>query len=232
MDVDDTPNIDDKSSLILIATNNSRSAFEVSRDCNLPLSTTYRKLDTLLQHNLIKISGEISNGKRFLRFTNNTKNNCFKNPHRVLSILNTISRNPGISFRDVLRISGLTNGVISHYLNQLQKKGLIQVRRNKRKIWLFTSEVPGEEMNLIIHLRNDTSRAIVSSLLDDRCVTFYDLTKMINRCPASISIRLSRLVRDGFVKKTEGPHGAYFLKNPRFVSRIMSAVDREARIVG
>ena len=215
--------LDNKTTLILLATATSKTATEISHDCNMPLSTTYRKLDKLLQCNLVKICGKISDGKRYLLFTNNARMHHFKNSQRVLNIMNIIIQNPGFTFRDIVRASGLSNGVISHYLQQLQKTGLLRIKRSKRKSWHFTSDVSVQEMDLIIHLRNETSWEILSKLLW-RCLTFYDLTKKIDRCPASISLRLSRLVSEGFVKKTSGLHPMYFLRDNKLVLKTISRV--------
>ncbi|SRR5579875_93681 len=216
--------MDGKASLILIATNKSKSAFEVSRECNLPLSTTYRKLDELLRLNMVKVTGEISNGKRHLLFTNNSKKGQFKNSDRVLAIMSIISSNPGISFRDVLRQSGLTNGVLSHYLARLQEKGFLLARRTRRKVWLFTGDMQQEETSLIIQIRNETSRAILMHLLEKKEATFYDFTGSISKCPASISLRLSKLIEEGVVKKTGGVRKNYYLKDPKLVARIFTRV--------
>ena len=37
-----------------------------------------------------------------------------------------IEKNPGIQFREIMRSSGLKNGVLSHYLGKLEKNGLIK----------------------------------------------------------------------------------------------------------
>ena len=216
--------MDEKASLSLIATNKSKSAYEVSRECNLPLSTTYRKLEALMQQNMVKVSGEISNGKRHLLFTNNSKESQFKNSERVLVIMNIISANPGISIRDVLRLSGVTNGVLSHYLARLQEKGFLLARRTSRKVWLFAGGMQHEETSLIIQVRNETSRAILLHLLQRSSATFYDFTGAIPKCPSSISIRLSRLIHEGFVRKSGGLRKAYSLRDPKLVARVMARV--------
>ncbi len=77
----------------------------------------------------------------------------------------------------------------------------MQVKRSKRKTWYFILDVYEEEMRLAVHLRNKTSYEIVSRLLENQYLTFNALTKKINKCPASISFGLSRLVEEGIVKR-------------------------------
>jgi predicted transcriptional regulator len=222
LDASNEVSFDSKTVLILLATTMPKTAMEISHDCYIPLSTTYRKLDMLLDHNLVKIFGRINNGRRYLLYTNSERIHLFKNSQRALIILNIIIQNPGICFRDIARISGLTNGVVSHYLFKLQMEGLVHVKRSKRKTWYFILDISEEEMKLAVHLRNKTSCEIISKLLENQCLTFNTLTKKINKCPASISFGLSRLVEEGIVKRMGGLHPMYFLKDPRFISKMMA----------
>ena len=48
---------------------------------------------------------------------------------RDLQIQQIIEQNPGIQFREIMRTSGLKNGVLSHYLSKLEKNGIIKVMR-------------------------------------------------------------------------------------------------------
>lgn len=222
--------LDSKATLILLATSTSKTATEISHDCDMPLSTTYRKLDKLLQQNLVKICGRINDGKRYMLFTNNAKVHHFKNSQRALGLMNVITQNPGLSFREVVRASGLTNGVVSHYLSHLQKRGLVQTRRARRKTWHFASDMPLQEMDLIVHLRNGTSHEIFSRLLERQSLTFYELTRLVNRCPASISLRLAKLVKEGHVRKTGWPHPTYSIRDVRLVSKTMERISRRGTV--
>jgi DNA-binding HxlR family transcriptional regulator len=48
---------------------------------------------------------------------------------RNLQLQEIIEKNPGIQFREIMRSSGLKNGVLSHYLGKLEKNGIIKVTR-------------------------------------------------------------------------------------------------------
>lgn len=63
--------ISDKySRIILEATlNNPKTALEVSKECGIPISTAYRRLQDLHDAKLLKISGSISDdGKKFFMY--------------------------------------------------------------------------------------------------------------------------------------------------------------------
>ena len=41
--------------------------------------------------------------------------------NRVSKVLETIHSNPGIQFRDLMEQTGMKNGVLSHYVNKIEK---------------------------------------------------------------------------------------------------------------
>jgi predicted transcriptional regulator len=47
--------------------------------------------------------------------------NGFRNSSRQWNLQEIIENNPGIQFREIMRSSGLKNGVLSHYLRKLEK---------------------------------------------------------------------------------------------------------------
>ena len=53
--------------------------------------------------------------------------------NRDSQITDLIEQNPGIQFREIMRSSGLKNGVLSHYLGKLEKNGIIKAERGPRQ---------------------------------------------------------------------------------------------------
>ena len=53
---------------------------------------------------------------------------------RDLQIQEIIEKNPGIQFREIMRSSGLKNGVLSHYLDKLERNGIIKAYRGPRQV--------------------------------------------------------------------------------------------------
>ena len=52
---------------------------------------------------------------------------------RDSQIQEIIEKNPGIQFREIMRSSGLKNGVLSHYLDKLERNGVIKAARGPRQ---------------------------------------------------------------------------------------------------
>ena len=52
-----------------------------------------------------------------------------------------IDDNPGIQFREIMRSSGLKNGVLSHYLKKLEDGGLVKVMRGPRQVRFYSPNI-------------------------------------------------------------------------------------------
>ncbi len=46
-------------------------------------------------------------------------------PDRSSLLTNIIYKNPGLHFSEIIRVSGMKNGVLTHYLNKLESLGLL-----------------------------------------------------------------------------------------------------------
>jgi len=51
--------------------------------------------------------------------------------NRVSKVLEMINSNPGIQFRDLMEQTGMKNGVLSHYVNKIEKSGMVQEERGQ-----------------------------------------------------------------------------------------------------
>src|SRR6266487_3042036 len=74
-------------------------------------------------------------------------------------LLKSINAQPGIRYRELLRLFGLTNGVLTYHISTLEKSGQIIVdRNNKSKTTRYYSNyIPVEESGIIGHVRNNRS---------------------------------------------------------------------------
>ena len=74
-----------------------------------------------------------------------------------------INGQPGIRYRELLRASGLSNGVLTYHITNLEKSGLIIVDRNiNNKITqYYPNNIPAEETDIIRHIRHNPARQII-----------------------------------------------------------------------
>ena len=111
-----------------------------------------------------------------------------------------IQDNPGIKFREIMRITGMKNGVLGHHLNKIEEKGLIHVERKPRNTRFFPLRLK-ENSQIISSLRRPTSRGIILSILQEgnHGLEFSEIVHKINRSPSTISFYLSKLAQEKII---------------------------------
>ena len=111
-----------------------------------------------------------------------------------------IEKNPGIQFREIMRSSGLKNGVLSHYLGKLEKNGIIKVIRGPRQSRFYPPQITEEESIVIKALRKQTPRDLLLALVENDGLEFSQLVKTVKKSPSTVSLYLSQIVEDGLVE--------------------------------
>ena len=111
-----------------------------------------------------------------------------------------IEQNPGIQFREIMRSSGLKNGVLSHYLGKLEKNGIIKVIRGPRQSRFYPPKITEDESIVIKALRKQTPRDLLLALIENDGLEFSELVKAVKKSPSTVSLYLSQIVDDGLVE--------------------------------
>ena len=111
-----------------------------------------------------------------------------------------IEQNPGIQFREIMRSSGLKNGVLSHYLGKLEKSGIIKVARGPRQTRFYPPKITEAESIVIKALRKQTPRDLLLALIENDGLEFSQLVKAAKKSPSTVSLYLSQIVDDGLVE--------------------------------
>ena len=109
-----------------------------------------------------------------------------------------IDDNPGIQFREIMRSSGLKNGVLSHYLKKLEDNGVVKVMRGPRQVRYYSPNITEEESIVIKALRKETPRDLLLALIKE--LEFSELVKEVKKSPSTVSLYLSQIVADGLVE--------------------------------
>jgi len=109
-------------------------------------------------------------------------------------IIKCVNERPGIRYRELLRITGVSNGVLSYHLNCLNSSGRVQVHRvNNRVTRYFSHDVSTIESNSIGLLRQSTTRKIILYILEYGPCGFNDIVIHAKKVPSTVSWHLSRL---------------------------------------
>jgi len=119
---------------------------------------------------------------------------------RDSQIQQIIEKNPGIQFREIMRSSGLKNGVLSHYLGKLEKNGVIKATRGPRQIRFYPPQITEDESIVIKALRKQTPRDLILALIKKDGLEFSQLVQEVKKSPSTVSLYLSQLVEDGLVE--------------------------------
>jgi len=138
-------------------------------------------------------------------------------------LLLNIENNPGIRYRELLRLTGLVNGVLSYHLATLERSELIVVQRSIRETRYFPANVTSEETKILRHLRNKPERQIIIQLLKQEMCTFRELMECTSKTPSMISTYTKRLANDGIITVKRGQtFNLYSIKHHEAIAEILS----------
>ena len=121
-------------------------------------------------------------------------------------ILGFIAKNPGIRYRELLRLAGISNGVLTYHLGMLEKFGDIKVQRqsNNRVTRYFVSNVSKLDYNIIGYFRSSVTRNIMIFLLQNELCTFNEIVDHVGKAPSTISWHVKKLRGAGLLGITYG----------------------------
>jgi predicted transcriptional regulator len=141
---------------------------------------------------------------------------------RVDLVYSIIQENPGIRFNDVMRLSKLKNGTLTHYISKLEDSKMINVERTPRITRFFDIDIPEKEADICKQLTLPTIKNIIVLLLNEGTLTFPQIREKVEKSPATVSVCLSRLFKSGIVEKTyDIPSNKYSLKNPTLIKGVL-----------
>lgn len=114
-------------------------------------------------------------------------------------LLTCVDENPGIRYRELLRMTNSSNGVLSYHINRLEKMELVNVERRSRMTRLFPRNISDEITGLLGFLRNQTSYDIIKLLHDRGPISQQEIIKYTRKAASTISWHMKKLMRDNIV---------------------------------
>jgi predicted transcriptional regulator len=138
-------------------------------------------------------------------------------------ILEHIVKNPGVRYRELLRLTGLANGVLSYHLKILEESRRIKVDRNGiRMTRYYPKNIKTKEFDVIAYIRNSTARQIIQLLLKQGHSTFKDIVKHTNKVPSTVSWHLKRLENVKIISVSHKKLYVYRIRNKEKVGKIVA----------
>ena len=119
---------------------------------------------------------------------------------RCLNLMEVIKKNPGINFREIMRSTNLKNGILSYYLNKLEKNGSVQIKADHNKKRFYDLDISENEFKVISALRAQTTRDLLLALIENEGLSFQTLVKTIGKSNSTISLYLNQIVSDDLVR--------------------------------
>ena len=140
-----------------------------------------------------------------------------------VSLLACIDRNPGVRYRELLRIFHLGNGVLTYHLSILERIGKIRADRRKNKITrYYLTGVPDEDTYLIGQMKNKVSRQLILFILEHDQCTFGEIVENSGKAPSTISWHLNRLGDAGIISVSLGDRSQHYtIVDGREVKKIL-----------
>ena len=120
-------------------------------------------------------------------------------PELQQKLLLFIGENPGIRYRELLRLINSSNGVLSYHINKLEKMELVNVDRKSRITRFFPRNISNEIMTLLGILRNQTSYEIMKLLYESGPVSQSEIVKYTRKSASTISWYMKKLLGDNII---------------------------------
>jgi predicted transcriptional regulator len=141
-------------------------------------------------------------------------------------LLKYIIVQPGIRYRELLRLSCLSNGVLSYHITNLEKsRHIIADRNTNNKVTrYFPNNIPIEETSIIGHIRSNTARQIILFILEHDSCTFNRIIEHTKKAPSTISWHLKKLKDAGIISVLYTGHcqRLYKLTDIELVTNVLS----------
>jgi predicted transcriptional regulator len=139
-------------------------------------------------------------------------------------LLMHINNMPGIRYRELLRLTGLSNGTLAYHLNVLEKSSQIRVDRQKenRTTRYYSNSISTQESEILRQLRNDVPRQIIKLILEHDLCTFNEIVEHLKKASSTTSWHLKRLKEAGivYVRYVDG-YQLYRIMNPELISDVL-----------
>lgn len=120
-------------------------------------------------------------------------------PELQQKLLLAIDKNPGIRYRELLRLINSSNGVLSYHINRLEKMDLVIVERRAGMTRFFPRNISNEIMGVMGFLRNQTSYEIIKLLYDRGPISQQEIINYTRKAASTISWHMKKLLDDNIV---------------------------------
>ncbi len=120
-------------------------------------------------------------------------------PKLQQELLVSIEENPGIRYRELMRLIKFPNGVLSYHLDKLEKMNLLNVERKSRITRFFPRNISNDNMDILGNLRSQTSYEIIKLLYEKGPISQQEIIKYTRKAASTISWQMKKLLDDNII---------------------------------
>jgi predicted transcriptional regulator len=141
---------------------------------------------------------------------------------KINTVLEIVNKNPGIQFNEIMRVSNIRNGTLSHYVKKLEDEKSIELERTPRVTRLYPAGISSEEAKICKYLTKPSQKKLILFLLKKGTATSLEIRDFIKKSPSVVSVNLNELFKEKIIEKRyDIPTNKYSLKNPRQIEGIV-----------
>ena len=138
-------------------------------------------------------------------------------------LLEHIEKTPGIRYRELLRLTGLINGVLSYHLAALERSKTIKVERHTRITRYYPANISDNESDILKFIRHEPTREILLFILEHEMCTFNEIVEHTRKAASTVSSHLKRLKEAHMVLVRHGEnHHLYRIVERDLVAELLS----------
>ena len=139
------------------------------------------------------------------------------------TVLEIVEKKPGIRFNEIMRISNIKNGTLSHYIKKLVDDGEIILEQSPRVTRMYPSGISEKETKICRHLTTPTQKNIILYLLKNKISTSIEIKDFLGKSPSVISVNLNELFKEKIIsKKYDIPSNKYSLEKPEEIEHVLN----------
>jgi len=141
-------------------------------------------------------------------------------PKLQQELLVCIDENPGIRYRELMRLIKFPNGVLSYHIDKLEKMDLVNVERKSRITRFFPRNISNDIMGILGNLRSQTSYEIIKLLYEKGPISQQEIIKYTRKAASTISWQMKKLLDENIIciKNNDSNYD----ENKEFGSNILS----------
>ena len=138
-------------------------------------------------------------------------------------LMKHIEQTPGIRYRELLRLTGLVNGVLSYHLSALERANVVKVNRESRVTRYYPVNVSDKESSILKFVRHEPIRQILLFILEHDMCTFNEIVDHTGKAPSTVSSHIKRLRGAGIVLVRHGEnHQLYRVAERDLIAEVIS----------